>query len=278
MSKTLIERIIECRVNGDEKKAAKLFEQLVDENSFTDVGFDIDLEEDDKHPGFDKVADEIADKEGVSKEEASAILAASSRNASAKAKKANPNLNKVSESGSLRNFMNIIKESSENEFYKYIANGEEFVVSFADPVLKQYTDLVYKYGFNSVPEKVNVANVNHIRKIQLGVFQRSNSFADLIRGVDWGYSEEDMRQLARDFYEHRLRPVMKECDAKQYALEEDSINEVSAERLTDYAKKSSDKEDRHYENGEMKRSQKVSDARDLAQKKLLGQAKVNTTR
>lgn len=48
-----------------------------------------------KHPGFSKVASKIARKEGVSKERASAILAASSRNASAKAKKANPKLKKV---------------------------------------------------------------------------------------------------------------------------------------------------------------------------------------
>ena len=49
-----------------------------------------------KHPGFAKAASNIAAKEGVSKEAASAILASSSRHASAKAKKANPRLNKVS--------------------------------------------------------------------------------------------------------------------------------------------------------------------------------------
>lgn len=278
MSKTLIERIIESRVNGDEDTANKLFDQLVEESAFTEVGFDIDLDEDEKHPGFDKVADEIADKEGVSKEDASAILAASSRNASAKAKKANPNLNKVSETNSLRNFMNIIKESSENEFYKYIADGEEFVVSFADPDAKQYTDLVFKYGYNTVPERVNVAKVDHVRKVPRSAFQRSSAFDDLIHHIDFNDTDDEKVVAAREFYKHRLRAVLKECDAKQYALEEDSINEVSAERLTDFAKKSSDKEDRHYENGEMKRSQKVSDARELAQKKLLGQAKVNTTR
>lgn len=48
-----------------------------------------------KHPGFKAVADKIAKKEGYSKERASAILAASTRNASAKAKKANPALKKV---------------------------------------------------------------------------------------------------------------------------------------------------------------------------------------
>lgn len=48
-----------------------------------------------KHPGFKKVAAGIARKEGVSKKAAGAILAASSRNASAKAKKANPRLKRV---------------------------------------------------------------------------------------------------------------------------------------------------------------------------------------
>jgi hypothetical protein len=48
-----------------------------------------------QHPGFKAVAQKIAKKEGVSKERAAAILAASSRNASSGAKKANPRLNKV---------------------------------------------------------------------------------------------------------------------------------------------------------------------------------------
>jgi hypothetical protein len=48
-----------------------------------------------KHPGFKAVASKIAKKQGVSKEKASAILAASSRKASASAKKANPRLKKV---------------------------------------------------------------------------------------------------------------------------------------------------------------------------------------
>jgi hypothetical protein len=47
------------------------------------------------HPGFKAVAGKIATKEGVSMKRASAILAASSRNASAKAKKKNPRLNRV---------------------------------------------------------------------------------------------------------------------------------------------------------------------------------------
>ena len=42
------------------------------------------------HPGFKAVAAGIAAKQGVSKEAASAILAASSRKASPAAKKANP--------------------------------------------------------------------------------------------------------------------------------------------------------------------------------------------
>lgn len=48
-----------------------------------------------KHPGFDKASASIAKKEGVSQDRADAILAASSRGASAKAKKANPKLKKV---------------------------------------------------------------------------------------------------------------------------------------------------------------------------------------
>ena len=47
------------------------------------------------HPGFKAVASKIAAKEGVSKARASAILAASSRKASAKAKAANPRLKRV---------------------------------------------------------------------------------------------------------------------------------------------------------------------------------------
>jgi hypothetical protein len=47
------------------------------------------------HPGFKAVAAKVAKKEGLSKERASAIVAASARNASAKAHKANPKLNKV---------------------------------------------------------------------------------------------------------------------------------------------------------------------------------------
>lgn len=53
------------------------------------------MAKDKAHPGFKAVAAKISAKEGVSKERASAILAASSRNASVKAKKANPKLNKV---------------------------------------------------------------------------------------------------------------------------------------------------------------------------------------
>lgn len=48
-----------------------------------------------KHPGFKAVASKIAKKEGVSKGRASAILAASTRRASAGAKRANPNLKRV---------------------------------------------------------------------------------------------------------------------------------------------------------------------------------------
>lgn len=47
------------------------------------------------HPGFKAVASKIAAKEGVSKQAASAMLAASTRKASAKAKKANPKLKRV---------------------------------------------------------------------------------------------------------------------------------------------------------------------------------------
>jgi len=48
-----------------------------------------------KHPGFKSVQASIASKEGISKVRAGAILAASSRGASAKAKRANPALKKV---------------------------------------------------------------------------------------------------------------------------------------------------------------------------------------
>lgn len=48
-----------------------------------------------KHPGFKAVQAKIAKKEGVSEKAAGAILASSTRNASAKAKKANPKLKKV---------------------------------------------------------------------------------------------------------------------------------------------------------------------------------------
>lgn len=48
-----------------------------------------------KHPGFKAVQSKIASKEGVSKKRAGAILAASTRGASAAAKQANPKLKKV---------------------------------------------------------------------------------------------------------------------------------------------------------------------------------------
>ena len=47
------------------------------------------------HPGFKAVQSKIAAKQGVSKEAAGAILAASTRKASGKAKAANPRLKKV---------------------------------------------------------------------------------------------------------------------------------------------------------------------------------------
>jgi hypothetical protein len=47
------------------------------------------------HPGFKKVAAGIAKKQGISKERASAILAAGARKASPAAKKANPRLKRV---------------------------------------------------------------------------------------------------------------------------------------------------------------------------------------
>lgn len=49
-----------------------------------------------KHPGFKAVAKKVAAKQGISKERASAIVAAGARKASAKAVKANPRLKKVS--------------------------------------------------------------------------------------------------------------------------------------------------------------------------------------
>lgn len=48
-----------------------------------------------KHPGFKAVQDKISKQSGVSKESAGAILAASTRGASAAAKRKNPKLKKV---------------------------------------------------------------------------------------------------------------------------------------------------------------------------------------
>lgn len=48
-----------------------------------------------KHPGFKNVAKQIAQKQGISVEQASAILAEATRNASPKAKKNNPRLKRV---------------------------------------------------------------------------------------------------------------------------------------------------------------------------------------
>lgn len=47
------------------------------------------------HPGFKAVQSKIAKSKGISKERAGAILASSTRKASAKAKKANPRLRRV---------------------------------------------------------------------------------------------------------------------------------------------------------------------------------------
>lgn len=48
-----------------------------------------------KHPGFEKTAQKIARKQGISKERASAILASATRNASKATKKKNPRLKRV---------------------------------------------------------------------------------------------------------------------------------------------------------------------------------------
>jgi hypothetical protein len=48
-----------------------------------------------KHPGFKSVQASIAKKQGIPMKNAGAILAASTRKASASAKKANPRLKKV---------------------------------------------------------------------------------------------------------------------------------------------------------------------------------------
>jgi len=48
-----------------------------------------------KHPGFKSVQKSIAKKEGVSQQVAGAMLASSTRNASATAKKSNPRLKRV---------------------------------------------------------------------------------------------------------------------------------------------------------------------------------------
>lgn len=47
------------------------------------------------HPGFASVSKSIASKQGVSMDKARAMLAGATRNASAKAKKSNPNLKRV---------------------------------------------------------------------------------------------------------------------------------------------------------------------------------------
>jgi acetyl-CoA acetyltransferase len=47
------------------------------------------------HPGFGAVQNKIAKEQGISQERAGSILAASSRNASKAAHKANPRLNRV---------------------------------------------------------------------------------------------------------------------------------------------------------------------------------------
>lgn len=47
------------------------------------------------HPGFKSVQSQIAAKQGVSKERAGAMLAASTRRASPAARKSNPRLNRV---------------------------------------------------------------------------------------------------------------------------------------------------------------------------------------
>ena len=48
-----------------------------------------------EHPGFNKVASTISKEEGVSAEDAAAILASSSRHASEKAKEHNPHVTRV---------------------------------------------------------------------------------------------------------------------------------------------------------------------------------------
>lgn len=48
-----------------------------------------------KHTGFEKTANKIARKQGISKKGARAILASSTRKASPAARKANPRLKKV---------------------------------------------------------------------------------------------------------------------------------------------------------------------------------------
>lgn len=53
------------------------------------------MAKDGKHPGFKAVQSKIAADQAISSESAGAILASSSRGASASAKKANPRLKKV---------------------------------------------------------------------------------------------------------------------------------------------------------------------------------------
>lgn len=54
---------------------------------------------DSSHPGFKAVASKIANREGVSKQSADAILASASRKASPEAKSNNPRLKRVDNKG-----------------------------------------------------------------------------------------------------------------------------------------------------------------------------------
>lgn len=54
-----------------------------------------DMASNKKHPGFKAIAEKIAKEQGISKENAAAILAASTRRASPAAKRKNPRLKRV---------------------------------------------------------------------------------------------------------------------------------------------------------------------------------------
>ena len=71
------------------------------------------------HPGFKAVQNQIAKREGVSKKQAGAILAAATRRASPAAKRKNPRLNRVK--GQKMEKENIVEETKETQVEEQVA-------------------------------------------------------------------------------------------------------------------------------------------------------------